>query len=98
VRSARSAPDARLGQQLCRDGLAHAIASDGHRAGAWRPVSELADAASVAERLVGPERARWLTEAAPAAIIAGARLLEAPEIVSRPTLGKRVSALVVRKS
>jgi protein-tyrosine phosphatase len=70
----------RLGRHLCAEGLAHALASDGHRATSWRPVSSLAEAVPAAVTLVGPERARWLTQAAPAAIIAGVELPQAPPV------------------
>ncbi len=79
----RNSPVARLGQRLCADGLAHAIASDGHRASSWRPVIRLAQAESAAAALVGPERARWLAQTAPAAIIEGTELPEAPAIVAQ---------------
>jgi protein-tyrosine phosphatase len=82
----------RLGRHLCAEGLAHAVASDGHRAKSWRPVTSLAEAASAAETLVGPDRARWLTQAAPAAIIAGAELPEAPAVRA----GSRRSKLLRR--
>jgi protein-tyrosine phosphatase len=70
----------RLGRELCLRGLAHTIASDGHRASSWRPVTRLAQAAQAAAALVGPERAHWLTVTAPAAIIAGAELPEPPAV------------------
>jgi protein-tyrosine phosphatase len=73
----------RLAARLCRDGLAHVIASDGHRAASWRPVDELAAAVAVAGALVGPERARWLTRHAPAAILNGEQLPEAPAAAER---------------
>ena len=62
----------RLGRYLCSEGLAHALASDGHRAAGWRPVTCLAKACAAAVALVGPDRAHWMTHAAPEAIIAGA--------------------------
>lgn len=70
----------RLGRYLCAEGLAHALASDGHRAASWRPITSLADAVSAAVTLAGPDRARWLTQTAPVAIIAGAELPEAPAV------------------
>ena len=69
----------RLGRQLCSEGLAHALASDGHRAAGWRPVTYLAQAARTAAALVGPDRAHWMTHAVPEAIIAGTALPDAPE-------------------
>lgn len=76
----RSRPNRNLADRLCRQGLAHVIASDGHRARAWRPVSELPDGMAAAAALIGTERARWMASAVPAAIIAGAPLPPAPEI------------------
>jgi len=72
-----------LGRDLCVHGLAHALASDGHRASAWRPVTRLAQAADAAAALVGAERAVWLTATAPAAIIEGEQLPDPPVIVPR---------------
>ncbi|HET7050352.1 MAG TPA: CpsB/CapC family capsule biosynthesis tyrosine phosphatase [Solirubrobacteraceae bacterium] len=69
----------RLGRYLCSEGLAHALASDGHRAAGWRPVTCLAKAARIAAALVGPDRAHWMTHAAPEAIITGTTLPDAPE-------------------
>lgn len=82
----------RLGRYLCAEGLAHALASDGHRASAWRPVSCLADAMPTAVALVGTERAHWMTRTSPAAVIAGAELPAAPQVRSgrqRPTRLRR---------
>lgn len=73
----------RLAARLCCDGLAQAIASDGHRAASWRPVTELADAFDYAAALVGPARAQWLTRKAPGAILAGAELPQAPAVKAR---------------
>jgi protein-tyrosine phosphatase len=73
----------RLGQYLCAEGLAHTLASDGHRATGWRPVTCLAKAARVATALVGPDRAHWMTHAAPEAIIAGGAVPDAPEGLNR---------------
>jgi protein-tyrosine phosphatase len=80
----------RLAVRLCREGLAHAIASDGHRAQAWRPVTALAAAADAAGALVGPERARWMTSEVPSAILAGESLPEPPAIEGR-SLVRRLS-------
>jgi protein-tyrosine phosphatase len=68
----------RLGRYLCAEGLAHVLASDGHRAAGWRPVTCLGKAAQIAATLVGPDRARWMTHAVPEAIIAGTAIPEAP--------------------
>jgi protein-tyrosine phosphatase len=68
----------RLATDLCREGVAHVIASDGHRAGSWRPVTALASAVDVLAGIVGPARAGWMAREAPAAIIAGAELPAPP--------------------
>lgn len=70
----------RAARELLVDGLAQVIASDGHRGDSWRPVTRLAAAARAAAELVGDERARWMVEAAPAAIVAGAELPTPPPI------------------
>ena len=72
-----------LARELLADGLVHAVASDGHRGSSWRPVTRLAEAAREAAELVGPPRARWLFEAAPAAIATGAELPAPPPITSK---------------
>jgi protein-tyrosine phosphatase len=77
--AARRSDTHRLGRYLCSEGLAHALASDAHRAAGWRPVTCLARAARVATALVGPDRAHWMTHAAPEAIIAGTAIPDAPE-------------------
>lgn len=71
----------RFARRLLTEGLAHVIASDGHRGTSWRPVTKLAEAADAAAALVGPERAVWMTEAVPAAIISGSDLPDAPPVV-----------------
>jgi protein-tyrosine phosphatase len=79
----------RLSRQLVTDGLAHVIASDGHRASSWRPVTRLAEAIEVAAELVGRDRAMWMAEKAPAAILSGSELPPAPPI-ERPRPGWRL--------
>ena len=78
----RRSANCALGRYLCVRGLAHALASDGHRASTWRPVTELARAADAAAAVVGAARATWLTATAPAAIIEGAQLPDPPAIVT----------------
>lgn len=68
-----------LAERLCRDGLAHVLASDGHRARDRRPVTVLAAGAEALESLVGADRAHWMCVDAPAAILAGRPLPAAPE-------------------
>jgi protein-tyrosine phosphatase len=84
----RGSSDGKLGRQLCADGLAHALASDGHRSTSWRPVTRLARGAEAATALVGVERAQWMLQAAPAAIIAGSKLPDPPAIVAHRRWGK----------
>lgn len=73
-------PHRRLAEHLCRTGLASALASDGHRAQDWRPVSALAPGVEALASLVGEARADWMARAAPGAIVAGMTLPEPPEI------------------
>ncbi len=86
----RRSPASRLGRELCQRGIAHAIASDGHRAASWRPVGRLAEAARAAESLVGREQAGWMLAAAPAAIVAG---VEPPERPLLPATRRRTPRL-----
>jgi protein-tyrosine phosphatase len=79
----RKSPTSALAHKLCLDGLVHALASDSHRAGEWRPVSVIPEAATAAAELVGPERAQWMLADAPAAIVSGSPLPEAPPVVAR---------------
>lgn len=71
----RSSRSRRLAMALIQEELAHVIATDAHSAG-WRP-PKLSEAVRIAEAQAGP-RARWMTTAAPAAILAGAPLPPAP--------------------
>ena len=54
------------------------IASDGHRAAEWRPVSALAAGVEALSRLVGAERAAWMARDVPGAILDGLALPEPP--------------------
>jgi protein-tyrosine phosphatase len=76
----RRSPIRRLAEHLCREGFAHVIASDGHRASSWRPVGELATGVQAAAALVGSARAQWMACDAPAAVISGADVPTPPEI------------------
>ncbi len=78
----RAAPPARLGRYLCTEGLAHALASDGHRGESWRPVTQLAAGVEAAAALVGSARAQWMAAGVPAAIIAGSPLPDPPPIIA----------------
>lgn len=71
---------------LCVEGLAHVIASDGHRGARWRPVTELSESVPAARDLVGVGRVDWMISSAPGAIIDGRELPEAPEVVPPPRL------------
>lgn len=79
----------RLAQDLLRDGLAQVVASDGHRATSWRPVTLLPQVLKTLEALVGRQRARWLMSDAPRAIVDGLPLEEGPPVVQRRRLLKR---------
>jgi protein-tyrosine phosphatase len=92
LRGSRSAPATRLAQSLVADGTAHVLASDAHSAGSFRP-PELAAGVAAAAALVGEARARWMTEVAPAAILAGAALPQAPPVVAPARRGLRARLL-----
>lgn len=82
----RSNGDARAGRfarKLVSEGLAHVIASDGHRATSWRAVTVLGAAVDAAAELIGPERAQWMAEGVPAAIVSGVRLPAAPPVIGQ---------------
>ena len=70
----------RLARELLTGGIAHVIASDGHRGSRWRPVTRLPEAVQAAAELVGADRAEWMAKAAPAAIISGDDLPDAPPV------------------
>jgi protein-tyrosine phosphatase len=80
LESRRKSGAGQFARRLCSAGLIHALASDGHRAESWRPVSNLREGAEAAAALVGAERAAWMTRDAPAAIVDGAELPEPPEV------------------
>lgn len=73
----------RLAEELCTQGLAHVIASDGHRDASWRPISVFAAGVGALSELVGLERAEWMASTAPLAILRGAELPSAPAIVQK---------------
>jgi protein-tyrosine phosphatase len=66
-----------LAESLVGDGAAHVLASDAHSGHELRPPA-LGAGAAAAAALVGEERARWLVQDAPAAILAGEPLPEPP--------------------
>jgi protein-tyrosine phosphatase len=67
---------ARLATVLLEESYAHIIASNAGGA-EGRPV-RLAEAVALAEEMIGP-RARWMAREAPAAVLAGAPLRDAPD-------------------
>ena len=71
----------RLAEQLCTEGLAHVVASDGHRATSWRPVTNLSAGLEALTALVGDERARWMAAGAPRAIVEGMKLPPEPAVI-----------------
>ena len=81
--SKRRSAAGRLAERLCRQGIAHVLASDGHRASSWRPVTLLADAVERASAFVGEGRARWMACAVPAAIVTAAEVPAPPPIEAR---------------
>jgi protein-tyrosine phosphatase len=83
VGNVKKSATARLGAELCLEGLAGVIASDGHRGHSWRPVGRLAEAVAAATELVGPDRAQWMAIDAPRAIVEGRPLPEPPAVVTR---------------
>jgi protein-tyrosine phosphatase len=78
--ASRSSHRGRLARQLCADGLARVLVSDGHRGTNWRPVTQLAAGARVLADLVGPDRAAWMTRDVPRAILEGETLPVAPPV------------------
>jgi protein-tyrosine phosphatase len=70
----------RLAEQLCREGLAHVLASDGHRAASWRPVTNLARGVEKLSALVGRDRAVWMAAGVPSAVVGGSDLPPPPAL------------------
>jgi len=82
IRSERKKGPRPLAESLVRDGFAHVLASDAHSGYQLRPPALGAGAAAAAE-LVGQQRARWMVEDAPAAILAGEPLPDPPPVEGR---------------
>jgi protein-tyrosine phosphatase len=82
-------PLRKLARRLCRDGLASVIASDGHRGSEHRPITVLPEGIAELVKLVGEERANWMSSGAPAAIIAGKRLPAEPPVPAPRGLFRR---------
>lgn len=80
LEASRKSDAGRFARRLCSAGLVHVLASDGHRADSWRPISALRQGAEAAGALVGDERAAWMTHDSPAAIIAGTELPDPPKL------------------
>jgi protein-tyrosine phosphatase len=80
LESSRKSASGRFARHLCLEGLVHVLASDGHRAAEWRPVTSLREGVDAAAELVGPDRAAWMARGAPLAIVEGAELTEAPPV------------------
>jgi protein-tyrosine phosphatase len=70
----------RYARALCTRGLASVIASDGHSGTQRRPITVLADGVDELTRLVGEERAVWMSSGVPEAIVTGERLPPEPEV------------------
>ena len=85
IRSDRKKGPRPLAESLVRDGHAHVLASDAHSGHQLRPPALGAGAAAAAE-LVG-ERARWLVEDAPAAILAVSRCRSRRRSSAKPRRG-----------
>jgi protein-tyrosine phosphatase len=94
LEASRKSESGRFARRLCSAGLVSVLASDGHRADAWRPVTTLREGAHAAAGLVGEQRAAWLTRGVPAAIVEGAELPPAPTIAA----GSRRLGLFRRRS
>jgi len=88
VQSARRSSSSEFGRRLVRDGLAHTIASDLHHPEDPGRAS-LAEGAAAASELVGPARARWMVDDAPAAIAQGLELSPPPPLAG-PRGGTRM--------
>jgi protein-tyrosine phosphatase len=79
----RKSRPGRLARQLCEHGLAHVLASDGHRATSWRPVTSLRQGAQAAAAIVGDDRANWMVHDVPGAIVEGVEFPPAPAATGR---------------
>jgi protein-tyrosine phosphatase len=77
----RSGPR-RFARHLLSQGLVHVIASDGHRAARWRPVTDLGEAVKPATELTGSERTHWMLTAVPNAIIRGEPIPASPPVLA----------------
>jgi protein-tyrosine phosphatase len=80
----------RLARELVMSGRACVIASDAHRGTRWRPVTRLPEAVRAARDLVGVDRAEWMAERVPGAILDGRELPAAPPLMAAPRKGWRM--------
>jgi protein-tyrosine phosphatase len=92
IRSDRRKGPRALAEALVMDGFAHVLASDAHSGHHLRPPALGAGAEAAAE-LVGPARAHWLVQDAPAAILAGEPLPEPPPAEAAPKRGGLLARL-----
>lgn len=88
LETGRESASGRYARQLCADGLAHVLASDGHRAASWRPITNLRLGVEAAEAIVGVERAAWMARDAPGAVVQGTELPEAPPVAAARRRGR----------
>ena len=68
--------------RLCSEGLAQVLASDGHRASSWRPVTSLPGGLEALSELVVADRADWMVRGVPRAIVDGDGLPPEPPVQS----------------
>ena len=68
---------------LCTRGLASVIASDGHSGTDRRPITVLAEGVEELARLVGEERAAWMSCGVPEAVVTGEPLPPEPVVAGR---------------
>lgn len=86
IANPRRSRSAKLAGRLFKSGLVSVIASDGHRAAEWRPVTRLADAAARIRGSANPCLADALMHDMPRAILSGAGLPPVPG--RRPTISE----------
>jgi protein-tyrosine phosphatase len=92
VGSGRRSRTVAAAQDFVREGLCHVIASDAHGPAAPGRAT-LAEGLEAAVELVGEERAHWMVEDVPRAILAGAPLPPGPEpVVRKRGLLRRLAA------
>jgi protein-tyrosine phosphatase len=75
---------------MLESGLVHVIASDAHETRRRRPDLRLAEGTLTERYGDVEEQLAWMTEAAPAAVVAGEALPERPPLPRRPRRGRRL--------